>query len=1126
MSVFKNKTYNNLSLNKIPEKVGDGLLYINGKPLLISENGTSWKFNTNFPSTSLLPIGSDPTPSTLLPTPVLPSTPVPPTPSTVVPPTPSTVVPPTSGDLSKVYDPSVSSGMKSLIVQAVMSDMPSRTLAKSSMTLGGTLYAFTKKVVNSEYSMLCNGQKYFCVGKSDSNSTYLNELGETKDVSWGSFFTLMISLDSEPLSIDKLVYVDKYENKFDVECPVSLQDLSLSQGELIKLIPDITPDLSSVSGWIQLKKSNIVTPRVVVNTNRVNSTIQNAYPTNQLQPVVTNGPKVDIAYDVSLENFAYHTLLYMTVSTDEMYIPEIGDVLIATDNNGTVRGISSTIAFNTLRKHVFNIRVYTNVTNDAYENINFKLYKHNDALRSGETLLQGQYVYDLGNVLLNGTPIYAEPSISYSLNNPLIFYLGLIDKEVTSPYDWLSVNVDSNDMSFMNVFSTFTDKIQAIRNKESIVLKAGNNWIQSNQSKPLIDLDPKEFYIVKSSTEASTYSWRFEGKPIREQIGQENYTKIPLVDGYNWIGYTLNKNIMASAFINTYVKDVEDNVSEILSQNGILIKAPNLEGSTWFGDLEEFKQNDGYIIRCEGLGANNSIDLQYRRDNLTYIKMKEDAIANIFDVTYFDTLPFAVKNMKLDIINKQSALLVITLPNDVEYGAQFDVPTTFEESNLTLNKDIDFSTLVPTEVEANLVFPMNTKTVARTGPNMLIDANVPLSITKVKMLMTYTLTMENGEHNLSVNGTLDFFGKVGSNNVFTGVQNYSTWFSQVLQYNAPYKFIGVKLSEELTLPTQIDTPTPTPTPTNIVMNVPSPPPDTSNLSFVVEERGQLIVDEQRKHSGVVHVFLNTTDLNQGVRGFQFELSNIELVQPFVFGSSINQVYTINAGLIQGTSNSVVVGYQDPFTTLTTTTEKVLLVSLSYTKMTALDDNGVLTYDDVNLSNVVLTNENIAVSGYNQITHTNTLSVSNTNTGYKVLYLQGNCKIVANDADGTLSFYKDDTLISSFNADLSLPRKDIVRKVNRETYDLTTNWKIIYPTLITDTIVDLVFMFKGNEVNVIIPGLESPEQGVIPQLQFGDFWAINGGDAINLWYREDTSDDWTSQLQLASHNSGLRKLDHN
>ena len=88
---------------------------------------------------------------------------------------------------------------------------------------------------------------------------------------------------------------------------------------------------------------------------------------------------------------------------------------------------------------MFVIQVYSNITG-GYENLMFKFMKHKDSVQ-----LISDRLYDLDTVFISGADISSK-TVEYTQESPLTFTFGTIERKISGPYDWVSINVDSDNM--------------------------------------------------------------------------------------------------------------------------------------------------------------------------------------------------------------------------------------------------------------------------------------------------------------------------------------------------------------------------------------------------------------------------------------------------------------------------------------------------------------------------------------------------------------------------------------------------------------------------------------------------------------------------------------------------------
>jgi hypothetical protein len=773
-----------------------------------------------------------------------------------------------NGMMSDTYSESLFSGSQSLVIRCVVRD--------GNEYKDGTMYAFTRKPINNAtFAVYMNLETYYCIGQGHASNTYLTSDNTTHIIPWGYMYTLIVSLEDTPHDI-KLIYEDKENVLWFVDTDTDFSNIIAS--EAIMMMPTENVSVFSPDAWIHVTPRRRFNPIIMRPQSIAYSTlIEGHLPLNIEEP--------NVAFEVRYNDYAYHTVVYATVKNDGQYIIELGDIMTVVDGSNQVRGVSSTVVeYNGIP--MFAIQVYSNVSGGSFENVSFKFLKH----RSSVQMISNR-LYDLDMVLINGTQITDDATAMYSQDAPLVFNFGLIERKVSGPYDWVSVNVTTDDMSFLNVFGSFINDITAIRSKTSIIIKSGGMWIGT-----IGDIHTNEFYIIKTN-ESAEYNWKFEGK-FMETIQQ------PIIqNGYNWISYPLNYDSSTSKFVSSYIDGFDDKVSEIMSQNGILIRSGD---GTWYGNMTQFIPNDGYILNVKNMTS--STVMSYPNSSLDYVKVNNDVISGYYILSVVD-VPFVYDRIQFNIINDTRAVLGVTI-GDIQYTVYFDTDMSTVELNTW--KDNSFTSIAPTDVEGVFVTPLISSTT--------LDV---IEISKVKMVSSYSLEMFNGEYILTLNGYLDFFGRIGTPDPMTNSVGDASWMSTISR--KVFQFSGSKGDGTITLP---ETPTPTVV-SSIIYGTSAP-----LLQSIV--RGDTI-----------EVFINTFGQTSGVGGFEIPV-----------GSGTNIIGT-------PVMNQELEGYVNGAFIITNSTSKVIGMQMSAVPIEVRADTatlfltipiGVASIGTIEWSNVILTDK--------------------------------------------------------------------------------------------------------------------------------------------------------------------------
>ena len=778
--------------------------------------------------------------------------------------------PPVTGlegvSVSDIYEPSLSSGTKMLIAQCVV--------VNDSQYVGGQVYALTSTVIpNAKYAVYMDDKLYYCVGRGDATRTFMDSQGISQPITWGSYYTVMISLDHQPLDItfihvDENGYTRKIDNKLE----------NIESNETISFLPETMPDVGSSQGWMHLQVSDVYNPVILDATSRT-MTYAASVNVEGNTPIIIHDPSV--AFEVNFEEFAYHTILYATIKNDGDFIVELGDVLIAIDSLNRVRGVSSTV-ITTNGVPMFAMQVYSNVSGGSYENIRFSFMKNQDSVQ-----IKSGRLYELDSVFLNGTTITTDYNTTYTQASPLVFNFGVIERQVNGPYDWLSVNVETENMNFLNVFSSFIDNVQALRNKTTVVYRVGNAWIGN-----ITDILTNEFYVVKTDG-TGPYEWKFDAKLITE-IDQPKIT-----NGYNWIAYPLSYETNVSTFVTEYISLFAPYVTEIMSQNGILIKGAN---GGWYGTLTEFKPNKGYIVNVKNLPEES--EMKYPNSSLQFTKINKNVITGHYTLQV-DDIPFSYDEIEFDILNATEATMSIQIGNDTH---QLFLDTS-NNSDTNSWMDNDFISLAPTKVEGTFSTPIVS--------NMTED-NKPITISKAKIVMSYTLDLFNGEYTLAMNGYVDFYATIGVIDPLTSSSGDPTWLSEFTRFTFP--FTSTK---------------------NVVVTLPSTPTPTSTSTLIFGPNAPIL--QFVRNASSVDVYFNTSGQNGGIGGFE-----LHFLEPMnITGVTMNSELEGANAFTLTTNAKVIIGMQlsaSPVELSTNVTQRLMTINTSYNMQGALNTQSTLLTD--------------------------------------------------------------------------------------------------------------------------------------------------------------------------------------
>ena len=150
-------------------------------------------------------------------------------------------------------------------------------------------------------------------------------------------------------------------------------------------------------------------------------------------------------------------------------------------------------------------------------------------------------------------------------------------------WNWFSVNTILDNMSLDSVLSSgFTDG-DYIKNQTAFAFYyTADGWKGS-----LTTIDPTDLYIIRVQAPSGI---DFCGTPVTI-----NSTPVPVVTGWNWIGY-----------IPSFSLPLNDALGSLSAVTGDYIKNQtgyaDYYGTAWFGSLVNMSPGDGYMIRLTNAG--------------------------------------------------------------------------------------------------------------------------------------------------------------------------------------------------------------------------------------------------------------------------------------------------------------------------------------------------------------------------------------------------------------------------------------------------------------------------------------------------------------------------------------------
>ena len=308
---------------------------------------------------------------------------------------------------------------------------------------------------------------------------------------------------------------------------------------------------------------------------------------------------------------------YSTVKISEHVVITPGDMLAAyvLDSTGNIeiRGVTNTDYNTTSGQGVIpwtyegeteavNILETTVFTNSlkSTEFIKFRLFKKDPFILDGETLLEGNSVYELAEELpVGGIKGITGGMYSEGPDQANIFYIGRFTTVLNGPFDDFSFNVEVENPTKEHIFvdgsTSVLSKIKAYRSQDYTAVQVANGvWLSNTTSTGALfanaPLSYKEFYSVRLNDGINTVTLNIDGFPIKSQVD------IVLKPGYNWIGYTMFRNETIDNVFKLNDTTVMDNPSALKAiitrdQGSALVN-----NGQFYGSLTQLRPGGAYVL--------------------------------------------------------------------------------------------------------------------------------------------------------------------------------------------------------------------------------------------------------------------------------------------------------------------------------------------------------------------------------------------------------------------------------------------------------------------------------------------------------------------------------------------------
>ncbi len=230
--------------------------------------------------------------------------------------------------------------------------------------------------------------------------------------------------------------------------------------------------------------------------------------------------------------------------------------------------------------------------------------------------------------------------------------------DIVPGWNWLSINLESTDMSLDNVFGSINGSASYLKSQNAYAeYYYGYGWWGTLETVSNIEM----YKLIASQNNNIT----FEGTPV-----DVNSTSIPLTAGWNWIGYLPQSPLP----INTALSSIDGVGTYIKNQT---IYADYFDGYGWWGTLQELEPNNGYMLSTISDG-----ELEYPSDEVASVSPEVEGGLQRQTNAYhqFEFNGSATIEVKSDEINIGENDYIIAYLNGENRGEVKAVENPFSES--------------------------------------------------------------------------------------------------------------------------------------------------------------------------------------------------------------------------------------------------------------------------------------------------------------------------------------------------------------------------------------------------------------------------------------------------------------
>lgn len=448
----------------------------------------------------------------------------------------------------------------------------------------GKIYYLTNDIhPNCLYKLSIDGVEYCIIGHSESSNEYSDLYGTTM-FSRGYIYKSVLNL-SRDACVDRIIYepYNDIGSFFELLVPDQLKNIEQNNNGEFPVIPGNDDTLT-----LHFDHNKKIHFEVNVNANYVHKEKSN-FSTIDMKNAVKN---------VNVNNFMFNSVINVHINGASH-----GDLLFVEDaNTRDLVGISYTVMTNNNSEQIFSLQIYGSDVAKEYTFYYFNSFQ--------------KRLYNYGNKILN---IYSDLDTKYAYDTPLeLNGHNIIDTDVYSTYDWVSINVKPKTGDTHKVVDLFKSLIlgdygtvlEGIRTHDKIWLvnSSGINGLVYDDVAGIwklsssINVPIENFYILKLNNSQQKYRWYYEGTSFTE--GET--TQMTLKSGMNWVGYPLTTLTTLSD-----QSDIYNSFDMIRSQSSSKIKIPNVG---YIGDLENFEPNEGYLVNVV-----NDVEVSFTHQ-MSYLK--------------------------------------------------------------------------------------------------------------------------------------------------------------------------------------------------------------------------------------------------------------------------------------------------------------------------------------------------------------------------------------------------------------------------------------------------------------------------------------------------------------------------